>query len=158
MAKRVIIGDIIEIPTTKGLAYAQYTHKDELMGALLRVLPNFYQVRLPDFQNIVSEPTKFHIFFPLQAAVNRKIFEVVANVDLSEQEKTFPLFRAAGHITREGKVSDWWLWDGSGSWRVPHLTPDQQNLPIKEIWNDTLLVERLEQGWTPKDDPHVKDR
>jgi hypothetical protein len=41
--KRPEIGDIIEIKTPKGLAYAQYTHRDALYGNLLRVLPGLYE-------------------------------------------------------------------------------------------------------------------
>ena len=34
---RLKIGDIVEIKTGKGLVYAQYTHKHQQYGALLRV-------------------------------------------------------------------------------------------------------------------------
>ncbi|MEJ2437996.1 MAG: hypothetical protein P8Y35_08590 [Sulfurovaceae bacterium] len=43
MAKRVKFGDVIEIVTSKGYAYAQYTHKDSMMGALLRIFKGIYE-------------------------------------------------------------------------------------------------------------------
>ena len=42
MSKRVKIGDIIEIETKRGFAYAQYVMKVPEWGALLRVLAGFY--------------------------------------------------------------------------------------------------------------------
>src|SRR5260370_663958 len=79
MAKNVRIGDVIEIPTGRGLAYAQYCLRKERWGALLRILPGFHQTRPSDLSQVVAQKERFVIFFPLQAAVNRKIFEVVAN-------------------------------------------------------------------------------
>jgi len=46
MPRRVKIGDIIEIPTSKGLAYAQYTHNHKQrphFGALIRVLDGLFE-------------------------------------------------------------------------------------------------------------------
>ena len=43
--KRPKIGDIIEIPTRSGFAYAQFTHKHNLYGALLRVYNTIYQTK-----------------------------------------------------------------------------------------------------------------
>jgi hypothetical protein len=51
-----------------------------------------------------------------------------------------------------GQVTVWWLWDGSREWRVGSLAADQKKLPVRGIWNDTLLVERIESGWLP-DEP-----
>lgn len=65
--KRPKIGDIIEIPTRLGFAYAQFTHKHSMYGALLRVYNTVYQTRLSldVIQSVVSvrEPD-FSMFFP----------------------------------------------------------------------------------------------
>ena len=55
------IGDVIEIPTSKGFAYVQYTHyhKDPpVYGSLIRVLEGFYKTR-PSEQEF-SEIVKKH--------------------------------------------------------------------------------------------------
>jgi hypothetical protein len=93
---------------------------------------------------------RFVVFFPLQTALNRSIFSVVAHEELPESAKQFPVFRAAGHIDREGRVHDWWLWDGEREWKVGQLTTEQRQLPLLELWNDTLLIERIEKEWTPE--------
>jgi hypothetical protein len=154
MTKRVRFGDIIEIQTRKGLSYVQYTHRNELFGYLVHVLPGFFKSRPPDFNRIAGQETQFVAFIPLQAALNRHIFHVVGNVKIPESKIPFPMFRAAGgsgdRIT--GKISTWWLWDGEKSWIIGPIKPEQRKLPIKEVWNDTLLIDRIEAGWRPQDD------
>lgn len=66
--RRPKIGDVIEIPTPRGLAYAQYTHKHPMYGALLRVLRGIYTKRPADFSEVVKQEEHFKAFFPLKAA------------------------------------------------------------------------------------------
>jgi hypothetical protein len=152
VARRIKIGDVVEIPTEKGLTYAQFTHKEPQWGSLLRVLPGFFTQRPTTLTDLVGEDTVFLSFFPLQAAINRNIFEIVANCPVPPHAVKFPLFRAPGWADRTGKVLDWWLWDGEKSWKIGNLTAEEKRLPIKEVINDTLLVERIQEGWTPARD------
>jgi len=156
MAKRIHIGDIVEIPTAKGLRYAQFSHEHAQpprYGALIRVLPRFFQSRPGDFSELVRQPETFVTFFPLQAAVNRKIFAVVGNCPVPDFAKPFPLFRSGVVDPATRKVKVWWLWDGEKEWKVGDITLEQRKLPLRGIWNDTLLIERIESGWTPSNDP-----
>lgn len=150
--KRPQIGDIIEMKTPYGLAYAQYTHKHPLYGNLLRVFPGLYERRPDSFKELVDSKERFYIFFPLGAAVSRAIVTLVDNeaVPLCAQE--FPLMRKAGGIDRSGKVLNWWLWDGKREWRVDCLSQEQKKLSVAEVWNDTLLIERIVEGWSPQDE------
>lgn len=153
MAKRVKLGDIIEIPTSKGLAYAQFSHLHPRYNALLRILPGLFDLRPADLSSIVESPEVFVPFFPLQAAINQDIFEVAGNHPVPDFAKSFPLFRAGVIDPATKKVNIWWLWDGTKEWKVGEITPEQRNLPLRGIWNDTLLIERIESGWTPATDP-----
>ena len=144
------IGDVIEIPTMAGLAYAQYTHKHDRpprYGALLRVLPGLYNQRPSDFSSIVRQHERFLAFFPIDAACNRKIVRVVASEPIPEWARPFPVFRY-GNADENGQVRVWFLWDGEKETRVGALTPEQMKLPVRPgVWNDTLLIERIVQGW-----------
>ena len=62
MAKRVIVGDIIEVVTAKGLSYAQFSHRHARYGALLRVLPGFFDWRPSEFAELVRQPESFVTF------------------------------------------------------------------------------------------------
>ena len=121
-------------------------------GTLVRILPNFFKLRPSEFSEVINCPETFVTFFPLQAAVNQKIFTLVANYPVPDFAKNFPLFRCGipDPITR--KVKTWWFWDGEKEWQVGDITTEQRKLPLREIWNDTLLVERIESGWTPSND------
>src|SRR5882724_12682696 len=91
------LGDVIEIETPKGLAYAQYTHEHRQpprYGSLLRVLPGTYAERPPDFADLVAQEERFSVFFPLGSALTRRIVRIVANEDIPETKKPFPIFRA----------------------------------------------------------------
>jgi hypothetical protein len=152
MAKRIRIGDVIEIQTRKGLAYAQFTHKHPRYSALIRVLPAFSEERPNDLRETVEKRARFVTFIPLQAAVNRSLLAIVANYPVPEEAQKFPLFRAGMVDPRSRKVEVWWLWDGEKEWRVGDVAPEQWGLPILGIWNDTMLIHRIESGWTPEID------
>ena len=154
---KVRIGDIIEIRTSRGLAYAIYTHRHDKpprYGALLRVFDRLFSSRPDALEEIAKLPVRFSTFFPLQAATNRGLVEVVGNVSVPENLAPFPVFRAAGlPDLKTKKVHAWWLWDGVKEWRVGALTPEQRKLPIRGAVNDTMLVSRIEKDWRPENDP-----
>jgi hypothetical protein len=143
--KRLKLGDIIEIPTRKGLAFAQYTHHHPQFGWLIRVLPGFYPDRPPSLRQVVDQPARFSIFFPLAAAVNQGLFAKVGNEPIPERDRPFPIFR---EVMPGTKV--WWLWDGERSWRVGDLTEEQRKMPLRWIVNHKALLDMIESGWTPE--------
>lgn len=140
------IGDVFEIPTPSGFAYAQFTHKHPSYGALIRVMPGIFSQRPSDFSSLVQQAEQFVAFFPLGAACNRQIVRVVAEEIIPDSAREFPLFRT-GVRAQDGQVHSWWLWDGEREWKIGALKPEQHCLPIRGIWNDTLLAERIVSGW-----------
>ena len=143
------IGDVIEIETPRGFAYAQYTHNHRdppRHGELLRVLPGLYTRPRSGFADLVVEQERFWVFFPLGAALNRGIFRIVANEAVPEAKRRFPIFAA---LSNDGTI--WWLWDGTREWKA--RSPDQRTpRAVDQIWNDTLLIERIADEWTPSED------
>jgi len=146
------IGDIFEIPTAKGYAYAQYTHEHFQLTSLIRVFEGLYPSPPGDWGKIVAGPVQFSTFFPLKAAVQRGIFKIVAHHQVAEPNRSFPIFRSGIVDPKTRKVSVWWLWDGEAEWKIGNLNPEQRKLPIREIWNDAMLVQRIEEGWRPEID------
>jgi hypothetical protein len=150
------IGDVLEIRTPKQLAYALYTHqhsKPPKFGALLRVFDQTYSERPRDLKTVVTGQVRFSTFFPLAAAVTKGIVEIVDHVEVPEHLAGFPIFRSGTIDPATGKVGAWSLWDGKNSTRVSKLTPAQRRLPIRAVWNDTYLFEKIDSGWTPESDP-----
>lgn len=154
--KRPQIGDIVEITTSKGLAYAQYTHehtKPPCYGSLLRVLPGLYSQRPSDLSELIGQKEKFVTFFPLKSELKHEdtVFKIIANEALPEWAVAFPVFRN-GLPDREGNVHEWWLWDGDKEWKVGKLTPEEIRLyPGLGVANDTALIQMIENGWTSWD-------
>ncbi|HST47711.1 hypothetical protein [Jatrophihabitans sp.] len=145
------IGDVIAIRTSRGYALAQYTHRDKLYGALLRVLAGFSEALPGDGEAAATAPTAFHTFFPLNAALKRGLVTRVGNAPVPPSHQSFPLMRRRGRVEPGGRVLDWWLWDGTRQRQVARLEPAERDLSIAEVVNDTLLIERLEAGWQPRD-------
>jgi hypothetical protein len=143
------LGDIIEIRTPKGLAYAQYTHKNAEYGHLIRVLPGLFDSRPENFETLANTKELYFVFFPLAAAVSRGLVAIVSNENIPVWAQKLPFMRRAGGLTPGGKVLNWWLWDGEKEWRVDKLNEEQKKLSIAEIWNDTLLIQRICEGWLP---------
>ncbi len=150
---KIKLGDVVEISTPGGFAYAQYVNTHPKYGALLRVLSGVYPKRLTDVGTLVRRgDVQFLAFFPLQAAINKGILTRIANAPIPVAASEFPTFRTGIADPATGKVAVWWLWDGKREWKVGTLSEAQRQLPIRGIWNDTLLVERIVSGWRPETD------
>ncbi len=143
---RIKTGDIFEIKTSKGKAYLHYIFKDETNGDLVRVLPGLYYDQPDDIEGLASEDESFLVFFPLSAANRKKIVEKVGHY---RSDLTRPEYMRTEHYIR-GEFLGWHIIN-TDTWQrelVKELSDSQKQLSPWGIWNDTLLVERLEEGWT----------
>lgn len=143
-------GDLIEMRTARGLAYAQVTHKVPLFGTLIRVLEPIIPERPSDLEAIARSRERFVTFFPVAAALKRGIVRLAGSAPIPPHAQKFPLLRQRGKVLANGVVADWWLYDGSRQWRIGRLAADQARLSIAEVVNDTLLRERIDSDWRPE--------
>lgn len=150
---RIKIGDLVEISTREGFAYAQYINRHRSYGALLRVFRELHQVRPPDLDRVLEGEVQFVCVFPLQSAVSQRIVHVAGNGRVPAEAAKLPVFRNGVMDPRTGKVAVWWFWDGEREWKVGSLTEEQKRMPLLGCWNDTLLSERIVAGWRPEQDP-----
>ncbi|AVP99711.1 hypothetical protein C7S18_22155 [Ahniella affigens] len=148
------IGAIIEIPTSKGLAYAQVSHVNADFGHLLRVFQETFTERPLSFRELVNSSPQFLCFYPLRAGLRANLVSILGTEDVPEFAKKFPLFRDyTGVDLKTGKAGPWWFWDGEQEWMVGEITAAQREMPMRSILSHTLMVERIESGWTAKLDP-----
>lgn len=150
---RVKIGDVFEVSTGKGLAYGQITHRHPKWGWLVRILPGLFKERPESFRDLVQSPTKFVIFFPVSVAVSFGEAQIVGREPVPLADQKFPLFRDTNALTTTGDAVMWWFWDGEDEWRVGRLLPEQRKMPLLQLINAALLIERIESDWTPEKDP-----
>lgn len=151
MAKRVKLGDIVQMLTSEGVSYAQLTHIHSEYRHLIRIFEGRY-IKVPkDWAEVVRRPVQFSTFFPLQSAVNQSLVAVVGNHPVPDELASFPTFRSRNG-TRGGSI---WLWDGATSTMLDRpLREDEYYLPVRGIVSAPLLVERIETGYRPQ----VNDR
>jgi len=147
---RIKLGDIFEIKTSKGNAYLHFFYKDPEIGDLIRVLPRLYKKRPIDFNGLASEQEEFMIFFPLSFANKKKIVELVGHYPINEFKK--PEFLRTEYYIR-GEFLGWHIIN-TNTWKrqlVKTLTVEQKKLSPWGVWNDTLLIENLVNGWKLED-------
>ena len=144
---RITIGDIFEIKTSKGRAYLHYVFKDETNGDLVRVLSGLHSNRPENVEQLASTDECFFVFFPLSAANKRKIVEKIGHYEGVIYKK--PEYMRIEHSVK-GEFLGWHIVN-TDTWHrelVKVLDDSQKKLSPWGIWNDTLLIERLEEGWT----------
>lgn len=145
---RVKLGDIFEIKTKKGNAYLHYIYKDNELGYLVRILKGLHQTE-PIFSNLAKETEMFMIFFPLNVAYKRGIVKKVAFHDSKKYGK--PKYMRAKHYIGNDFIG--WHIIETSNWQrtlVKKLSLEQVMLSPWGTWNDTLLINRLEENWNLK--------
>ncbi|MFJ8234182.1 hypothetical protein ACIQ34_00395 [Ureibacillus sp. NPDC094379] len=145
---RLRIGDVFEIETSRGKGLFQYVHKDERIGSLIRILPNLYKGEFVIKDELIEEKELYLIHFPLGAALWRKIVKKIGNYPIPQHFILPSKFRTE-HIIGD-EFNCWHIVD-YGTWKIEsikELNDEQKQLSPWGIWNDTLLKERLAEGWT----------
>ena len=108
------IGDIIEIPTSKGLAYVQYTHQHKgpgtIWGSIIRVLQGFYKTKPSEEElaEIVNKPHRFQTFCPIYRGVNIGDWERVGNFPVPEFAQKFPIFKNTNSLPNDDPKEAIW--------------------------------------------------
>jgi hypothetical protein len=162
--KRLTIGNIFEIDTPAGLAYAQYTHDAGHLGQLVRVLPGTYSSR-PDLASLAKQRELYFVFYTLEYALRAKQIEVISNHVIPDWAKEPPLMRKAGGLTdSEGRTLNWTigpalslstLGDLQQALKVRGLTPEQKKLSIYVLCPHPALVKDIARGWMPERDEEL---
>lgn len=154
------VGDIIEIDTPDGFAYAQYTHNHReppVYGELIRVWPGTFERRPNSFDALMERDEKFTTFCPLAASIKEGFCRIVENHEIPDRWVEFPLFKAGNENFETGRISNWWLWDGESSTNVGELDPKHYDLPMKQIVTIPLIVDRILSGWTARDEVDIDE-
>lgn len=152
MSKSLDIGDIIEIPTSKGLTYAQYTHDGPRGGSVICIFDALFEKRPDDFSLLVDRPVRFLTLFPLHAAINRNIFEIVAHERIALDNQISPIFCASIVDFKTQKVIYWRFWDGQKEWHVGKYAFEPKEMTVRHISDDRLLVKRVGSPQLPTTD------
>ena len=151
MASKIKLGDIFSISTEKGKGYLQLV-KLPLDSSEVEKIKVFYSLHKNEeilLEDIVVDDY-FYISFPVKAALKKKLIEKVGNIELPQNYKA-PIYYRCENFLGEG----WNIIDSEKDEYVEvgikKLTKEQIKYSPDEVWNDTLLKEKLEEGWRLED-------
>ena len=145
---RLKIGDVFEIVTSNGTGLFQYVHKDETIGELIRILPFLLEEGYVLEDELVKKKELYLIHFPLGIALNQKLVTKKGSYRVPQDFKLPNKFRSE-HLVN-GEFICWHIIDYD-TWKrekVERLSDEQKQLSPWGTWNDTLLKQRLVEGWT----------
>jgi hypothetical protein len=148
---RLKLGDVVEIKTAKGFAYAQYVNRHvrpPRYGILMRILPGTFRDRPKDFHDLVAQDGSYCCFWSASYDVADGKVKVVANVEIPKQHRRMPLFK----WSISGRVGKWNIRDMKyrSSKPVKRLTAEQERFPLLQLVPLWVVVFRIEVGWTPQ--------
>jgi hypothetical protein len=145
--RKIKIGDVFSITTPKGKAYFQYVYDNKEICELIRVLPGIYTEAPFDLLRFVAEKEMYMVHFPLKAALKKGIIDFVGDFGLPKNFE-LPQIMRIDYSDAEGNQG--WHIVNYNTWQrvyVKTLSREQLKLSPWEIWNDTMLIERLSDNW-----------
>jgi len=127
-----------------GFAVGLMTHYVKRIGHLVWIAePTFDEE--PSLENVAKiESWRWPVFFPLVAAVRRKLVTEIGLIPVPSSLEAFPTLRSGS------KTTGWTAFteiDGERRILGPTSNP---SLPIYKIVNDTALKEMIVSGWRPE--------
>jgi hypothetical protein len=138
-----IPGDIVEMETPRGFAYAQVSHDHPSYPQVVRVFDRIFDRRIDDTDALVRLPVQFLAMISLAAVLERKrcARRLVGNVPVSEP---FPVFRTPVR-GKQGEIIYCWLWDGRSLSIEADVAGPHQNAPLREVMGVGDFWDRLAQ-------------
>lgn len=145
-------GEILEISSDRGIAYAQVLRPRQKQGDLLRVYNGYWPLPLTSLDVLNDGETKFHLFMPVDRELENDRIRRVGILPVPPSELGFPTFRSGLLNPLTKRVEIWWLWNGEKEWKVGDLTAEQHKLSPDGMWDLNFLLGKLNQDWKPEED------
>lgn len=146
---RMRLGDVVEIPTAKGLVYGQLSHTHAMAGEVLRILPGYFESRPAGLESLVAGPTRYFVLLAVDVAVRRlHMFQRLQHLPVPEHVKRFEPIIVVPFSEDEGPVM-WKLWDGESEWISPTPMHEGRRLPQPSSHSPRLVIDELGAGLEP---------
>lgn len=147
MFRRIKSGDVFSIETPLGIAYVQNVKVDKLMGHLIRILQGTYK-ETPNFVDLVAEEERFNVYFPLSAALNKKLIAFEKNEKLPVDFSAHMKLKA---VPWDKENESWYIYengyDPDDAKRVEHLSDKQKKYSSASTVNLKALVDMIVGEW-----------
>jgi|GEM_PF-926729 len=147
---RIKFGDVFEIATSKGLAYFQCVKEAPATECeTIRILPGTYgNIEQANLENLVNNKELYFIQLTLKYALKQKCIKLIGNYKVPEHVIVPRYYRSKNMV--RGEFVCWHIVDSETLQRrsVEKLSDDEKKLSAWGVWNDTLLAERIAEGWS----------
>ena len=147
---KIKYGDVFEIETPKGKGYFQCVKEASATEVeIIRILPGIYSMQEDvDMNSLVEENELYFIQFPLKYALKKKCIKLIGNFKIKDEVKVPRYYRSMHKIGTE--FICWHIVDSETLQRrsVDELSEEEKRLSPWGSWNDTLLAERMANGWS----------
>ena len=142
---RLRIGDVVEIKTRRGRAYAQVSHRSRGGMPLLRILPGYFDKRPADIDRLVAEPTRYYVSLLTDELSGLSSYEHIGADEVPQHARRFrPVILTA--VLDRVRTMSWQVWDGVDEWqtstpiiagrRAPELARHSPGSVIRELEQD----------------------
>lgn len=143
MARRELVGAVVELALSRGYVYGICTHDLKDKGQVLRLYKEYYSEKLSDPMAVLEHAAfRMTIKFPLKYALKEREVRIVGQRVLSPIESVLPTFRSLGLFPPGGKAKGWWIVEGGTDTWVTALTEAMVNFPDDGLYN-LAAIERL---------------
>lgn len=144
--RKIVLGDVFEIETSKGKGYLQCVKLPEKTSEVekIKVFSDLFKKR-PRIEDIINSKKFYYIDFPLIAAYKKGIVAFVENVPLPLDFSCPQYYRTEDIFGNGWQIVDAETWERKS---VEILDSEQKKLSPWGVWNDTLLIENLENNWS----------
>jgi hypothetical protein len=144
MTKRLLPGDVLEVPLAQGLGYLLYVGRHAEYGDAITVSPAVVNQRPSVTVGLFDEG--YVTFYPARAALAQGLVTVVGRLPAPALPT---VLRRAGVRTGR-RVETWIIEDESGETMKRTLDGKERLIPIAAIWTHEFLIHRIAEGWRPE--------
>ena len=143
-------GQVFSITISKGFGFLQYIETDSLGVEYVRILSPIKDTQEID-QTEINAQQRWCCGFPLKAALNRRLIEYIGLFDTPPRYKIEYWTRSPHNI--RGVHLGWFIVHRNTLQRKFKKTLRRKHLKLSPhgVSNDTLIRERLENGWNLTD-------
>jgi hypothetical protein len=131
--------------TDAGFAVGLVTHEIPRIGALVWIAEPTFDEEPSASDVLAIDRWRWCVFFPVKAAVWRKIVTPIAHIDIPKALQPFPAMRGGN------KWAGWQMIVFEGRRSRPIGPATDPSVSIYQVVNDTRLKEMIVSGWRPAD-------
>jgi hypothetical protein len=143
MSGRLLTGSAFTVVCDRGFALGLFTHRDPKLGELVWIADGFWEEE-PTAGDVAAATWRWCVFFPLAAAIKRRLVDPLGTAAIPDSLAAFPTMRAGSKqqgwfVVRDGVMDDF-----------AFERATDPALPPRILVNDTRLREMLVTDWLPE--------